>query len=208
MAKRRSRGPRRALRQKANPDPHPEELGPGAADLTGRTPDDPIYGWEGRVTHVPAERMYSWESQVAQYPRTGSPGISYFPGKVSDAMVVDCLLYRDDTGELVGILNHYPVEFPPYQRQGSWNIWVHPGRRRQGIGTALLLEKLIRWGSGEAEEPKVTDSGLRFFKGLEGKYSGPEFDRSVEGWRGLQERLSKERGDPEVPNPPDDNPNP
>src|ERR1700722_12827312 len=61
--------------------------------------------------------MLSWESQAPQYPASGPPGISYFRGEVSDTLFVNCLLYRDENGELVGILNHYPTDMPPYQRE-------------------------------------------------------------------------------------------
>ena len=118
--------------------------------------------------------MYTWDSQAAQYPPTGPPGISYFCGGLSDNLFVDCLLYRDETGELVGILNQYPVDIPPFQRDGDKNIWVHPGRRRQGIGTALLLEAWFRWGPRSIHgggDPKLTESGVRVPNGIGGEVS-------------------------------------
>jgi uncharacterized protein YndB with AHSA1/START domain/GNAT superfamily N-acetyltransferase len=108
--------------------------------------------------------MLTWESQVGQYPLTGPPGISYFRGEVSDTLFVNCLLYRDETGELVGILNHYPTDMPPYQHEGSQNVWVHPDRRRQGIGSDLITEASLRWPSefmrGEST-PELPSAYLR-----------------------------------------------
>jgi hypothetical protein len=205
MAKRRSRGSRNTRTQAGDPDSRQEQT--ESASLVPNTPEERVYSWESQVTHVPAERMYSWESQVAQYPRTGPPGISYFRGNVTDEIFVDCLLYRDETGELVGILNHYPTDFPPYERQGGRNIWVHPGRRRQGIGTALTLEGNIRFGTGPAGDPTLTDTGLEFMKGLEDKYGGTELDWRVVGWDFWVERMTEREGT-DVPEPPDRNSKP
>ena len=48
--------------------------------------------------------VYSWASQAMQYPDKGSPGIGYFAGEVGGGLPpVDCLLYRDDDGTVIGI---------------------------------------------------------------------------------------------------------
>jgi uncharacterized protein YndB with AHSA1/START domain len=126
------------------------------------------------VANVPDEQMYTWESQAAQYSPTGPPGISYFCGKLSDELFVDCLLYRDETGELVGILNHYPADLSSLEREGDQNIWVHPGRRRQGIGSALITEAFLRWGpvpNANTGDLKLTESGVQLVQGMEEKRS-------------------------------------
>jgi hypothetical protein len=191
MAKRRSRGSRRAGAPSVHPGAGRGQTEP--TSLVPSVPEEPVYTWESQVTRVPADRMYTWESQVAQYPLTGPPGISYFRGNVTDETYVDCLLYRDETGELVGILNHYPSDFPPYERQGARNIWVHPGRRRHGIGTALWLEGLIRFGTGPDGDPKMTDVGLQFIKGLENRFGDTDLDWRIGGWDTWLERRIKER---------------
>jgi GNAT superfamily N-acetyltransferase len=166
------------------PVPSQEHAEPGSLNLAANVPDD---------------RMYTWESQAAQYPAKGPPGISYFCGKLNDELFVDCLLYRDEAGELVGILNHYPMDFPPHEREGDENIWVHPGRRRQGIGSTLLLEARFRWGRRpSAGEPKLTESGLQFVKSLAEKYGGSEFDWRTVGWEAWYQRRAEEREDPEA----------
>ena len=185
MAKIAGRGSGEARRKATEPVPHPGQTGPGSLNLTANVSD---------------EQMYTWESQAAQYPRTGPPGISYVRGAVTDELFVDCLLYRDETGELVGILNHYPADFPPYEREGDENIWVHPGRRRQGIGTALLLEARFRWGlrPNGPNDLKVTESGVQFLKGLDEKYGGSEYDWRAVGWEAWHETRAKEQEGPEA----------
>ena len=148
---------------------------------TGAQAGDPVSSQEAvepeplRFTAtVSDEQMYTWESQALQYPQTGPQGISYFRGELNAELHVDCLLYRDEAGELVGILNRYPTAFPPHEREGDQNIWVRPDRRRQGIGTALSREATIRWPSGlfrgelppDRGEPKLTETGARWLEGM------------------------------------------
>jgi len=149
---------------------------------------------------VSDDRMPTWESQAAQYPPHGQPGISYYRGQVTADFHVDCLLCRDENGALVGILNHYPDDFPPYENQGNVNIWVHPGRRRQGIGTDLLEESYKRWKP--PENAKISETGVEWLKGLEKKYSGSERDFRDEGWEEWHSRLIREGEVSEPHDPP------
>jgi GNAT superfamily N-acetyltransferase len=90
---------------------------------------------------------------------------------------VDCLLYRDDDGELVGILNYYPAAYPPFERASNANLWVRPDRRRQGIGRALGLEALRRWEfPGPREERRITGSGAILARSLLRTLAGTELD--------------------------------
>lgn len=84
----------------------------------------------------------SFNGQKRQYPDHGAPGISYYPGFLNDPgdHVVDCLLYRDDEGKLIGILNHFGFDLPPHQKKGDVLVMVDPKHQRKGIGTALLRE--------------------------------------------------------------------
>jgi uncharacterized protein YndB with AHSA1/START domain len=156
--------------------PEVGSTGSGDARATDENPP-PIEGELGRqprsyIANVPEERMYTWDSQAAQYPPTGPPGFSYVRGDVSDEIYVDCLLYRDETGKLIGILNRYPMDIPPLEREGDQTIWVHPDHRRQGIGSTLSTEAFVRWGpSPNVSDPKLTESGVRLARGMEEKRS-------------------------------------
>lgn len=97
---------------------------------------------------IPSHVALSWESQAQQYPRwrPGGWGLTYFAGVVdSDLPPIDCLLYYSDTGYLVGILNHYSIDYPPWEKAGNVNVWVHPRWQRQGIATRLVSAAIGRW---------------------------------------------------------------
>jgi uncharacterized protein YndB with AHSA1/START domain len=145
----------------------PEQAG-DPVPSQGETEPEPL----SLTANVPDEQMFTWESQAAQYPPSGPPGISYFRGDLSEGLFVDCLLYRDETGELVGILNHYPTDFPPHEREGDENVWVRPDRRRQGVGSALITEAFLRWPPNQnAGDLKLTESGVQLLGGMEEKRS-------------------------------------
>lgn len=59
---------------------------------------------------------------------------------------IDCLLYRGEDGELLGVLNHYPADYPPLERAGNFLVLVKPSARRRGIATLLLDELDTRYG--------------------------------------------------------------
>lgn len=104
--------------------------------------------------------IYPWESQVNQYPKVGKPGIDLFIGEISVGRVqfdgedvldarcnyVECLLYRNNKGHVIGILNYYRWGVEGFEEPGNVNVWVHPRRHRRGIGTALLTEAEKRFG--------------------------------------------------------------
>src|SRR4051812_37166458 len=91
-----------------------------------------------------APQILDWDSQARWYPPSGQPGLSYFAGQ-TPLGVIDCLLWRNESGELVGILNHYPFRTPEGQEPGTFNVWVKPGWQRRGIATRLANEALLRW---------------------------------------------------------------
>jgi GNAT superfamily N-acetyltransferase len=125
---------------------------------------------EGMVT-------YSFESQKRQYPQKGDPGIRYFAGESKGYGVVDCLCFRDGSGELIGVLNHYPTDAlnphygtllgtlfgePEYlEYAGNVNIFIDPDHKREGIATELLEEAESRWHI-DLQQQRYTDEGVEF----------------------------------------------
>lgn len=108
--------------------------------------------------------VLGWESQVVQYDASGPAGISYFAGEVGKGLPpVDCLLYRGTDGGLLGILNHYAVDYPPFEKAGNVLVLVHPEHRRSGIGMALMLEALDRWDI-DPDQQKYSRGGIALVK--------------------------------------------
>lgn len=116
-----------------------------------------LAGLEPTIPHL----SWTWESQVRQYPKVGDPGLRYSLNHVTIAEVehrasgrtipigsdipIDTLTYRNRRGHIIGLLWHYPVDCPPWEKAGNVNMIVRPDRRGRGIGRALLLEALGRW---------------------------------------------------------------
>jgi ribosomal protein S18 acetylase RimI-like enzyme len=117
---------------------------------------------------IPAELLFSWQSQVCQYPYTGEPGISYMEGPTEEG-IVDCLLYRNDKGHIIGILNHYSFDAVTsdgaWEKKGNVNIWIHRSYQRQGIGRALWEEAVRRWGV-RLQGQRMTPAGAAFAEAL------------------------------------------
>lgn len=131
------------------------------------------------VKHIPP--AFSWESQAQQYAPTGPPGIHLEQHMVTlsgeevfnvpvdmlgpGISVIDCLLHRDDDGQLVGILNHYDGK-NPLEEKDAVNVWVRPDRQRNGIATALLTEAMRRWPGVMLEKQRYTPEGVLFLRGF------------------------------------------
>ena len=132
-----------------------------------------------RKVSIPQEEIYSWASQVWQYPEYGVPGLSYFLGRINRngstatdflgaGQKVDCLLWRDEHGLVIGVLNHYPTDFP-LERAGNVNVFIEPSHKRQGIGTALVAEANRRWGPINMDQQRYTPEGAAFAERLDEK---------------------------------------
>lgn len=120
-----------------------------------------------RRASIPSGGALSWESQACQYPAEGGPGIVYFSGD-TPLGDVDCLLFYDRKKRLRGILNYYAIDFPPYEKAGNVNVWVHPSSQRRGIGTALVMEAFERWNI-DLDGQRFTPEGLRLADVVESK---------------------------------------
>lgn len=99
---------------------------------------------------VTIDEVLPWEGQVIQYPQGGVPGITYFAGDVSEFYPgkppIHTLLFRHLDGHVIGILNYYEVDYPPYEKAGNVNVFVDPQHRRKGVATALVRQAETRWG--------------------------------------------------------------
>lgn len=118
------------------------------------------------MTRILNQMKHDWDSQAYQYPPTGEPGISLMSPTLNiqgHLTVIDCLLYRDEDGSLLGIFNHYN-DNNPLQPPGSANLWVRPDKQRQGIATALLRRADELWDL--YDQSSYTETGNAWIKGL------------------------------------------
>lgn len=107
-------------------------------------PDDYVYAADD---HLNVPITTTWDQQAVQFPSQGEPGITYEQrviGPPGSETVVDCLLYRDDDGILIGILAHYN-EGNPFQEPDTVNLLVKPDQQRKGVGKSLAREACTRW---------------------------------------------------------------
>lgn len=126
--------------------------------------------------HLPQGAL-SWESQVVQYRDAvppDEPGITYFAGDVSETFPgkppVDALLYWEQNPagtrlRIVGILNHYPADYPPWERAGNVNVWVRKSHQRRGIATRLWEEAVRRWNP-DLRAQRFTAAGARLAESI------------------------------------------
>jgi len=122
--------------------------------------------WKDRKNELDGP-VWSFRSQAKQYPDDGPPGISYFKGVVDDSTWVDCLLYRDDSGKVIGILNHYPFALVDpddpriVERRGNINIFIDPKHQGKGIATKLVDEAVSRYNV-DLRRQRYSEEGANF----------------------------------------------
>lgn len=125
---------------------------------------------------------YSWESQAKQYAESGAPGLTLeqhmvdtetgdevfdVPAELAgpNISVVDCLLYRDELGSLVAILNHYDGKIP-MEAADAVNLWVRPDRQREGIGKMMAREAMSMWPGVKLDNQRYTRMGVHLLRSL------------------------------------------
>jgi hypothetical protein len=79
--------------------------------------------------------------------------------------VINCLLFRDEDGSLVAILNHYDGK-NPLEAADAVNLWVRPDRQREGIGKMMTREAMQRWPGVRLENQRYTRMGMHLLKSL------------------------------------------
>lgn len=133
-----------------------------------------------------------WDQQVSQYPRKGPPGLSYFRGEMGgpDDWYVDCLLWRDKKGKLLGAVNHYPVDMPPHELKGNINVMVDPAHQGEGIGKTLLKAAVKRWDVN-LDQQNWTPKGDRLRQSVDPKPVKPKPKKDL-AWRVWETRSGEE----------------
>ena len=91
-------------------------------------------------------------------------GIDYFKGAIGKDKWVDALLYKNKYGEIIGILNHYPFNFEPYEKKGNINVMVAPQEQGKGIGLKLIKEALKRYPDIDLYQQQWTPQGQSLLK--------------------------------------------
>lgn len=128
---------------------------------------------------ISQESMYDFDSQAKQFHKKGKPGPGYETHEVA-GFPVECWLYRNTKGHLVGILYHYPEGGPtvpiqrlnmdgevelvvePIESPGNVNIFVRPDRQRRGIGTRLVEKYERKRGPIDWSKQRLTPQGVEF----------------------------------------------
>lgn len=122
--------------------------------------------WKDRKNELDGP-VWPFAYQAKQYPKDGPPGISYFKGVVDESTWVDCLLYRDDSGKLIGILNHYPFALVDpddpriKEKRGNFNIFIDPKHKGKGVGTKLVDEAVSRYNV-DLRRQRYSEEGANF----------------------------------------------
>jgi DNA-binding NarL/FixJ family response regulator len=106
---------------------------------------------------------WPFESQSRQFDEVGPPGLSYFKGTgngLKKGQWVDCLLWRDDSGKLKGIVYHYPQDLP-LEKKGNMNVFISPDSKRQGIASKLVAEAIKRY-KVDLRQQRYSEEGAAF----------------------------------------------
>lgn len=164
---------------------------------SGKYDNAPTYKgkiWKDRKNELDGP-VWPFPYQAKQYPKDGPPGISYFKGVVNESTWVDCLLYRDDSGKLIGILNHYPFALVDpddpriVERRGNINIFIDPKHKGKGIGTKLVDEAVSRYNV-DLRRQRYSEEGADFINNYIRKL--PENKNKPKLSSGATERATKQ----------------
>jgi DNA polymerase III epsilon subunit-like protein/Mor family transcriptional regulator len=147
--------------------------------------------WKDRKNELDGP-VWPFSYQAKQYPKDGPPGISYFKGVVNESTWVDCLLFRDDSGKLIGILNHYPFALVDpddpriVEKRGNINIFIDPKHKSKGIGTKLVGEAVSRYNV-DLRRQRYSEEGANFINNYVRKL--PENKNKTKLSSGAPERI-------------------
>lgn len=137
--------------------------------------------------------MNTWEYQMAMFPPTGPPKSIQYEERYYDddpKMPVDCLLYYDQHGELIGIMEHYPQDIyaptapegAPVANKGATITWNRPDHDFVPVCLALCREAGRRWDDIDPFRdwdnlfPHCKDAAHAWFKAYPEWKTGEKFD--------------------------------
>lgn len=104
-----------------------------------------------------------WDTQIGDYAATGTPGFQTFQAvnpRFPDAPI-DCLLLRDPSGALIGILHHYGPDLQPDEEAGNVSLWIRPDVQGRGLGTWMLLLAMDLWPDIDLHRQSYTPAGRK-----------------------------------------------
>lgn len=104
-----------------------------------------------------------WQVIATKFAQKGMPGITYLKAEYSPEQWIETFVYRDECGNLLGIIDYFPVDTIPHEKKGNVNIFVHPEHRGKGVGLALLKKGDERWDI-DFDKQQYTYSGLKLVK--------------------------------------------
>lgn len=122
------------------------------------------------------ELPYTWRSQERQFPKVGPPGIGYAREEAANGKPVDCFVYRNRKGHVIGILYHYPEDSYEtgfggavprgalLERAGNINVMVRPDRQRRGIATKLVRAAMVHGIPLRPEQQVYTPAGAELMR--------------------------------------------
>jgi len=101
-----------------------------------------------------------WNKLVKYYPKQGESGFTFSFHHLFGVRYAEYIIYRNEEGEMVGIITYYLHDYFHLERAGNLNISVDPKYWRNGIGLKLLKEAIRKWNI-DFNKQTYTRSGIR-----------------------------------------------
>lgn len=86
-----------------------------------------------------------WNKVIKHYPKKGEPGFTFSCQHLFGVRYAEYILFRNEDGEMCGIITYYLQDYFHLEKAGNLNISVDPRYWRKGIGLKLLLEAIKKW---------------------------------------------------------------
>jgi len=96
------------------------------------------------ISEIP-EYAETWKIIIKGYAERGYPGISYLKTEFESGACLESLLFRDQKGMLLGIMDYFSSDGIPNEVKGNVNVVVHPDFQNKGIGSSLWVAGMKKW---------------------------------------------------------------